>query len=282
VLNVVPLQTAAVAVAEILPGVTDAILTRNPSLIGSGPPIALDANGRWEKMALPASVPLPPPEPATLDDHDAPREDDELDDDVLVDGVADDRAELALDEDDSSDTEARVNDTVAPEPAAMPEPAIMPEPAVALEPDAAPEAAVASAAESDAIPTATLVAAAEPQTGRWTYEPPEADDAVLVDEHEEAQVAIDDEPAHATSSYDAALEPLRNRMQRANLTSTFVRDLLVADAVLDVGETAMRWAGMPNKHERALTSEVFFALAEWGFLAPRADGRYRVIKSADD
>ena len=44
----------------------------------------------------------------------------------------------------------------------------------------------------------------------------------------------------------------------------------------------MRWAGMPNKHERALTSEVFFALSEWGFLAPRADGRYRVLLAADE
>ena len=25
-----------------------------------------------------------------------------------------------------------------------------------------------------------------------------------------------------------------------------------------------------------------FALAEWGFLAPRADGRYRVLHAADD
>ncbi len=43
----------------------------------------------------------------------------------------------------------------------------------------------------------------------------------------------------------------------------------------------MRWAGMPNKHERALTSEVFFALAERGFLAPRPDGRYHVLYAAD-
>jgi len=85
-----------------------------------------------------------------------------------------------------------------------------------------------------------------------------------------------------TRGLDAALEPLRNRMQRAKLTPAFVRELLTPDAVLDVGETAMRWAGMPNKHERALTSEVFFALAEWGFLAPRADGRYRVIKVPDE
>jgi hypothetical protein len=61
-----------------------------------------------------------------------------------------------------------------------------------------------------------------------------------------------------------------------------IRSLLVADYVIDVNEVAMRWAGMPNKHERALTSEVFFALAEWGFLAPRADGRYRVLRTADE
>ena len=60
------------------------------------------------------------------------------------------------------------------------------------------------------------------------------------------------------------------------------RSLLIVDNVIDVGDAAMRWAGMPNKHERSLTSEVFFALAEWGFLAPRADGRYRVLHAADD
>jgi hypothetical protein len=95
-------------------------------------------------------------------------------------------------------------------------------------------------------------------------------------------VPSDDEPAHATTSFDAALESLRFRMDRSKLPVTFIRDLLVPDAVLDVSETALRWAGMPNKHERSLTSEIFFALAEWGFLAPRADGRYRVLRGADD
>ena len=84
------------------------------------------------------------------------------------------------------------------------------------------------------------------------------------------------------SSFDAALESLSRRMERAKLTTDFVRSLLIVDNVIDVGEAAMRWAGMPNKHERSLTSEVFFALAEWGFLAPRADGRYRVLHAADD
>ncbi len=89
------------------------------------------------------------------------------------------------------------------------------------------------------------------------------------------------EPAVSTSAFDAALESLSRRMERAKLTTDFVRSLMVVDNVIDVGDAAMRWAGMPNKHERSLTSEVFFALAEWGFLAPRADGRYRVLYDAD-
>jgi len=89
------------------------------------------------------------------------------------------------------------------------------------------------------------------------------------------------EPLATGSSFDAAIEPLLRRMERANLSVDFVRSLMIVDAVIDIGDAALRWAGMPNKHERALTSEVFFALAEWGFLAPRADGRYRVLYPAD-
>ncbi len=262
VLNVAPLQTAAVTVAEILPALTEAILERNPSLIGTGPMIALDVatNGRPPKIALPSSTPLPGSEPAGAGLDDA---DDDLDD---------------------------VDDDVEPAEIDAP-PETIPDEAVAAEPEP-PVATVVTPAET------------EPRPARWTYEPPEADDAVLIesppdeppagaddgsaerryeaDPPADADVPNDDEPARATSSFDAALEPLRLRMQRSNLAPSFVRDLLVPDAVLDVGETAMRWAGMPNKHERSLTSEVFFALAEWGFLAPRADGRYRVIAAADD
>jgi short-subunit dehydrogenase len=325
VLNVAPLQTAAVTVAEMLPGLTDAILTRNPSLVGSGPQIALEINERIEKIALPASMPLTgstdgdgvvTADVVEVEDFEDELAEETLDDDgapIPVDRVAAEEAALIDDE---------VDDTpLDPFDAAM-------SPSAEIEPEIEAEPEVAE------IPMATVVAAAalEPRPARWTYEPPEADDAVLVDARIEAAVAApaaepepapvvppdppvaatapaapppftmtpriseeelfaepeesspaphDDEPAHATSSYDAALEPLRNRMQRAKLTPAFVRELLVPDAVLDVGETAMRWAGMPNKHERALTSEVFFALSEWGFLAPRADGRYRVIKTAD-
>ena len=74
VLNVMPLQTAAVALGEVFPVIAEAVLERNPSLVGAGPSIAKielqrDNNGRGEKIALPSarSLPLLPeiePEPA--------------------------------------------------------------------------------------------------------------------------------------------------------------------------------------------------------------------------
>jgi hypothetical protein len=118
---------------------------------------------------------------------------------------------------------------------------------------------------------------------RWQYEPPETGSGDEVTEHAAqegiAHHAVEPTP---TSSFDAALESLQRRMERAKLSTGFVKSLLVLDDVIDVGEAAMRWAGMPNKHERALMTEVLFALAEGGFLTPRADGRYRVLHTADD
>ncbi len=38
----------------------------------------------------------------------------------------------------------------------------------------------------------------------------------------------------------------------------------------------MRWAGMPNKNERALTQEVLDALAGAGLIEPAGEGTYRV------
>ncbi len=74
VLNVTPLQSAAVALAEAFPGIAEAVMERNPSLVGAGPSLAMvemqrDNNGRGEKIALPSARPLsllpdnPPPEP---------------------------------------------------------------------------------------------------------------------------------------------------------------------------------------------------------------------------
>jgi hypothetical protein len=87
-------------------------------------------------------------------------------------------------------------------------------------------------------------------------------------------------PAPAPASFDAALEPVRRRMERVKLSEGFVRGLVQPGAELDPDEVALRWAGMPNKNERAATVEVLDALAEAGFLAREGD-RYRVIRVPD-
>lgn len=101
-------------------------------------------------------------------------------------------------------------------------------------------------------------------------------DAYASSDEGEAALHAAAEPA-PSAELDAALEPLRRRMERVRLSAAFVRDLLRADAVLDAHEVALRWAGMPNKNERAATVEVLDALTDAGFLA-RDAGRYRVLR----
>jgi short-subunit dehydrogenase len=84
-------------------------------------------------------------------------------------------------------------------------------------------------------------------------------------------------PEAALPSFDDALVPLRRRMERLKLDASFVRGLLVAGALLDPSDVALRWAGMPNKNERALTNDVLAALAMAGFLTPEGTG-FRVVR----
>ena len=91
-----------------------------------------------------------------------------------------------------------------------------------------------------------------------------------------------DEPevaAISASDFDAAIEPVRRRMERVRLSESFVRDLLVPDATLEFNETAMRWAGMPNKNERAALADVFAALATAGFLQSTGEDRWKVLRT---
>jgi short-subunit dehydrogenase len=80
-------------------------------------------------------------------------------------------------------------------------------------------------------------------------------------------------------SFEGALEPHRRRMEKLNFRESFVRELLVVDARLDLGDIALRWAGMPNKNERAITHEVLEALMQAGFLERSDGGTYRVLKT---
>ena len=83
------------------------------------------------------------------------------------------------------------------------------------------------------------------------------------------------------ATFDAALEPVRRRMERVKMGEPFVRGLLRAQAVLDPNDVALAWAGMPNKNERAATLEVLDALVEAGFLAHEGE-HYRVVRAAPD
>jgi short-subunit dehydrogenase len=78
-------------------------------------------------------------------------------------------------------------------------------------------------------------------------------------------------------AFEAALEPVRRRMERVRLGDGFVRELLRDGSVLDANEVALQWAGMPNKNERAVTIAVLDALADGGFLARDGDN-YRVLR----
>jgi hypothetical protein len=80
------------------------------------------------------------------------------------------------------------------------------------------------------------------------------------------------------SPFAQALEPHRRRMEKLNLRESFIRELLVPDAHLDPVEIAMRWAGMPNKNERAITDDVLASLASAGFLEPAESRGYRVLR----
>ena len=83
------------------------------------------------------------------------------------------------------------------------------------------------------------------------------------------------------SSFAAALEPLRRRMERVKLPESFLRELLVPAATIQLNDAAMRWAGMPNKNERAALHEVLDALAQAGFLETEGDERWRVLRGPE-
>ncbi len=100
----------------------------------------------------------------------------------------------------------------------------------------------------------------------------------------EAKAATDlaRESAAATGpvTFESALAAHANRMKKLNLRESFVRTLLVPGAELELGYVAMRWAGMPNKNERGLTSDVLETLVLTGFLHRLGTERYLVVREA--
>lgn len=85
----------------------------------------------------------------------------------------------------------------------------------------------------------------------------------------------------ADSDFDAALEPVARRMERVKLPASFLRELLGAGGSIQLGDAAMRWAGMPNKNERAALAEALDALAAAGFLERTGKETWKVVRSSE-
>jgi hypothetical protein len=85
----------------------------------------------------------------------------------------------------------------------------------------------------------------------------------------------------AGSEFERALEPVSRRMERVKLPSSFLADLLRPGGDIHLTDAAMRWAGMPNKNERAAMAEALDALTSGGYLEKIGTETWRVLKSTD-
>ena len=83
------------------------------------------------------------------------------------------------------------------------------------------------------------------------------------------------------TSFEAALEPMARRMERAKLSQSFLRDALVPETTVELNALAMSWAGMPNKNERAVLREALEALASAGYLQALEEERWKVVRAAE-
>jgi len=60
-------------------------------------------------------------------------------------------------------------------------------------------------------------------------------------------------------------------LAKLGFTMEFVAGTVLTGAPVTVSHIAMLWMGMPNKHDRKRTRQLFDALSEAGLLAPQGD-----------
>jgi uncharacterized protein len=87
-------------------------------------------------------------------------------------------------------------------------------------------------------------------------------------------------PIPEQSDFERALEPVSRRMERVKLPAPFLAELLRPGENVHLTDAAMRWAGMPNKNERAAMAEALDALTAGGFLEKTGEETWRVVRSA--
>lgn len=85
----------------------------------------------------------------------------------------------------------------------------------------------------------------------------------------------------AGSEFERALEPVSRRMERVKLPASFLAELLRPGGDIQLSDAAMRWAGMPNKNERAAMAQALDALTSGGYLEKTGSETWRVLKSTD-
>ncbi|HEY5425973.1 MAG TPA: SDR family NAD(P)-dependent oxidoreductase [Candidatus Tumulicola sp.] len=141
------------------------------------------------------------------------------------------------------------------------------------------------AATVNAVPTHTaagvaaewLASLADPVVARMAPERRGAPTAIAAENAPPPAPPAAPEP----SPFEAALEPVARRMERVKLPPSFVREALTTPgATIELNEIAMRWAGMPNKNERAAMREVLDALSAAGHLEPIGDETWKVLRAA--
>ena len=88
-------------------------------------------------------------------------------------------------------------------------------------------------------------------------------------------------PAPEQTDFERALEPVSRRMERVKLPAAFLAELLRPGDDVQLSDAAMRWAGMPNKNERAALAEALDALTAGGFLERTGEESWRVVRSAN-
>lgn len=141
-------------------------------------------------------------------------------------------------------------------------------------------------ARLNAVPMHTFAA----MLGEWF---PAAADAAFAKRRPPAQPAVEaaipmetipapavEPEAESESEFERALQPVARRMERVKLPPTFLAELLRPGSDVQLSDAAMRWAGMPNKNERAALAEALEALAAGGFLERTGEETWRVVRSA--
>ncbi len=135
----------------------------------------------------------------------------------------------------------------------------------------------------DAASPQSMPAETVPRASATSTQPSDVEAYASSDEGEANLIVPSEKPQAEPSepkelTFDDALEPVRKRMERVKMNADFLRRQLHDGAVLDAGEIALSWAGMPNKNERAATVEALDALADAGFLE-RDGEKYRVLRT---